>query len=99
MERSPIREIRQRRAWRAADLAAFAAISLGAVTMVERGELPRIPHKLEAALIRLGEDIAEVRQLHADFIQARRRALVTDATPRSSGAPSLRSTSCPEPTD
>jgi transcriptional regulator with XRE-family HTH domain len=84
MERSPIREIRHRRGWRAADLAAFADISLSAVTMVERGELTRLPARLESALIRLGEDIAEVRQRHVAFIQTRRRALVTD---------------CPEPTD
>ena len=75
MRRSPIREIRQRRGWRAADLAAFAGISLGAVTMCERGELVRLPARLESALIRLGEDIAEVRQRHAAFIQARRRSL------------------------
>jgi len=84
MRRSPIREIRQHRGWRAADLATFADISLSAVTMVERGELVRLPARLESALIRLGEDIAEVRQRHAAFILARRRALVTD---------------CPEPTD
>ncbi|GEM_PF-5168881 len=78
MERSPIKELRQRLGWRAADLAAFAGMSLGAITMCERGELARLPARLESALIRLGEDIAEMRQRHAALIQARRRALVTD---------------------
>lgn len=40
--KSPIRELRERRAWRAADLAAFAGMSLGAVTMTERGELAKL---------------------------------------------------------
>lgn len=80
MERSPIRMIRQRRGWRAADLAAFAGVSLGAVTMVERGELVKVPARLESALIRLGEDVGEVRRQHAEFVKERRRSLATCST-------------------
>jgi transcriptional regulator with XRE-family HTH domain len=77
MQQSPIRMIRQRRGWRAADLAAFAGVSLGAVTMVERGELAKLPARLESALIRLGEDVGDVRRQHAEFIKERRRSLTT----------------------
>jgi len=75
MLQSPIRMMRQRRGWRAADLARFAGVSLGAVTMVERGELVRLPARLESALVRLGEDIDEVRWQHAEFITEQRRSL------------------------
>jgi transcriptional regulator with XRE-family HTH domain len=73
--KSPVREIRERRAWRAADLAIFAGMSIGAVTMVERGELAKLPARLEAALIRLGLDLDEVREQHAEFVGTRRRDL------------------------
>jgi hypothetical protein len=52
-------------------------VSLGAVTMVERGELVKLPARLESALIRLGEDVAEVRRQHAEFVKERRRSLTT----------------------
>ena len=77
--RSPVREIRQRRDWRAADLAALAGISIGAVTMVERGELAKLPARLESALIRLGEDVEQVRARQAEFVEARRRELEMQA--------------------
>lgn len=74
-QQSPIKTIRQRRGWRAADLARFTGMSLGAVTMVERGELVKLPARLESALVRLGEDLDEVRWQHAQFITDRRRSL------------------------
>lgn len=77
--KSPIRTMRERRGWRAADLAIFAGMSLGGVTMCERGELAKLPARLEAALIRLGEDIEHVRSQHAEFVEARRRSLTLRA--------------------
>lgn len=82
-QQSPIREIRQRRGWRAADLARFAGMSLGAVTMVERGELVKLPARLESALVRLGEDVIEVRRRHEQFVTERRRSLTTRSAPTS----------------
>jgi transcriptional regulator with XRE-family HTH domain len=73
--KSPIRDVRERRGWRAADLAIFAGMSIGAITMAERGELAKLPVRLEAALIRLGIDVEEVRQQHAEFVETRRRDL------------------------
>jgi len=79
-QQSPIRMIRQRRGWRAADLARFAGMSLGAVTMVERGELVKLPARLESALVRLGEDIIEVRRQHEQFVMEQRRSLTMRST-------------------
>lgn len=73
--KSPIRQMRERRGWRAADLAIFAGLSIGGVTMVERGELAKLPARLEAALVRLGIDLDEVREQHAEFVETRRRDL------------------------
>jgi len=73
--KSPIREMRERHGWRAADLAIFAGMSIGAVTMVERGELAKLPARLESALVRLGVDVDEVREQHAEFVETRRRDL------------------------
>jgi hypothetical protein len=64
-----------RRGWRAADLAIFAGMSIGGVTMTERGELAKLPARLESALVRLGVDVDEVREQHAQFVETRRRDL------------------------
>jgi len=77
--KSPIRELRERRAWRAADLAIFAGMSIGGVTMVERGEIAKLPARLEAALVRLGVDLDEVRAQQAEFVETRRRELMLRA--------------------
>ena len=77
--KSPIRELREHRAWRAADLAIFAGMSLGAVTMVERGEIAKLPARLEAALVRLGVDLEMVRAQQAEFVETRRRDLELQA--------------------
>ena len=77
--KSPIREMRERRAWRAADLAIFAGMSIGGVTMVERGEIAKLPARLEAALVRLGVDLDEMREQQAEFVETRRRDLELQA--------------------
>lgn len=77
--KSPIRQMRERYGWRAADLAIFARMSLGGITQVERGELAKLPARLEAALIRLGEDVELMRAQHAEFVAYRRQSLTVPA--------------------
>jgi len=82
---SPVRTERIRLSLGVADLATICGISHSTISLVEHGKLPRLPSRLEAGLLRLGVDIADLRVRYREFVEQRRRELELQAVQASCG--------------
>ncbi len=76
---SPVRTERTRLGLEATELAAVSGVSHSTISLLESGKLARLPGRLEAALVRFGVDLAQLRVRHAEFVAFRRQELERQA--------------------
>lgn len=76
---SPVRVERNRLGLGVGDLAAICGLSPSTISLVEHAKLPRLPSRLEAGLLRLGVNVAELRVRYQEFVEQRRRELELQA--------------------
>jgi transcriptional regulator with XRE-family HTH domain len=74
VDESPVRCVRLKLHWSQAQLASFCGLkSTATISFLERGVLPELPPRVEAALRRLGIDGAVVATQQRSFAQAARQ--------------------------